>query len=134
MTSPDPVPLPLGPLTAIVTTEGMTLSATEVTGQALAVDVDADAEVTGLTLDPDDCVAPTMRPPTTPPRPAQTRAPPTVATGVGFAHTWTRPKRPLSGPLSTRRPSERTPRWRDYRTAGNSTIFNSRAWTRDLSS
>ena|SRR5215468_2125734 len=65
MTSPDPVPLPLGPLAAIVTTEGMTLSATEVTGQALAVDV--DAEVTGLTLDPDYCVAPTMRPPTTPP-------------------------------------------------------------------
>src|SRR5215510_12652471 len=71
------------------------LSATEVTGQALAVD--EDAEVTGLTLDPDDCVAPTMRPPTNPPRPAQTRAPPTPATGMGAADAWTRPKRPLSG-------------------------------------
>src|SRR5215468_1626713 len=65
MTSPDPVPPPLGPLAAIVTTEGTTRSATEVTGQALAVD-DA-AEVTGLTAEPDDCVAPTMTPPTTPP-------------------------------------------------------------------
>src|SRR5215469_15489067 len=65
MTSPDPVPPPLGPLAAIVTTEGTTLSATEVTGQALTVD--EDVEVTGLTLEPDDCVAPTMTPPTTPP-------------------------------------------------------------------
>src|SRR5215471_1338673 len=65
MTSPDPVPLPLGPLAAIVTTEGMTCSATEVTGQALAVDEDAD--VASLTLEPDDCVAPTITPPTTPP-------------------------------------------------------------------
>jgi hypothetical protein len=37
MTSPDPVPPPPGPLAAIVTTEGTTWSATEVTGQALAV-------------------------------------------------------------------------------------------------
>ena len=65
MTSPDPVPPPLGPLAAIVTTEGTTRSATEVTGQALAVD--DDAAVTGLALEPDDCVAPTMTPPTTPP-------------------------------------------------------------------
>jgi hypothetical protein len=65
MTSPEPVPPPLGPLAAIVTTEGTTLSATEVTGQALAVD-DA-AEVPELTLEPDDCVTPTMTPPTTPP-------------------------------------------------------------------
>src|SRR5215472_6826539 len=65
MTSPDPVPLPLGPLAAIVTTEGTTRSATEVTGQALSVD--EDAEVTELTLEPDDCVALTMTPPTTPP-------------------------------------------------------------------
>src|SRR5215469_12986639 len=65
MTSPDPVPPPSGPLAAIVTTEGMTLSATEVTGQALAVD--DDAEVPELTLEPDDWVTPTMRPPTTPP-------------------------------------------------------------------
>ena len=67
MTSPDPVPVPLGPVAAIVTTEGMTLSATEVTGQALVVDEDEDAEVAELTLEPDDCVAPTMMPPTTPP-------------------------------------------------------------------
>ena len=65
MNSPDPVPLPLGPLAAIVTTEGTTCSATEVTGQALAVV--EEVEVTGLTLEPDDCVAPTMTPPTTPP-------------------------------------------------------------------
>ena len=65
MTSPDPVPLPFGPLAAIVTTEGMTFCATEVTGQALVVD--EDAEVPELTLEPDDWVAPTMRPPTTPP-------------------------------------------------------------------
>src|SRR5215471_6056748 len=68
MTSPDPVPLPFGPLAPIVTTEGTTCSATEVTGQALAVlAVDEDAEVLRLTVEPDDCVAPTMRPPTTPP-------------------------------------------------------------------
>src|SRR5215831_16238990 len=65
MTSPDPVPPPLGPLAAIVTTEGMTFSATEVTGQALVVD--EDAEVPELTLEPDDWVAPTMSPPATPP-------------------------------------------------------------------
>src|SRR5215471_11009348 len=74
MTSPDPVPLPLGPLAAIVTTDGITCSATEVTGQALAVD--EDAELTGPTLEPDDCVAPTMMPPTTPPT---TSAAPTAA-------------------------------------------------------
>src|SRR5215471_4756451 len=68
MTSPDPVPLPFGPLAPIVTTEGMTCSATEVTGQALAVlAVDEDEELPGLTVEPDDCVAPTMSPPTTPP-------------------------------------------------------------------
>ena len=65
MTSPDPVPDPFGPLAAIVTTEGTTWSATEVTGQALTVV--EDAEVTGLALEPDDCVAPTMTPPITPP-------------------------------------------------------------------
>jgi hypothetical protein len=43
----------------------MTCSATEVTGQALAV-VEAVAEGE-LTVEPDDCVAPTMRPPATPP-------------------------------------------------------------------
>src|SRR5215472_17232437 len=70
MTSPDPVPPPPSPLAAIVTTEGTTLSATEVTGQALTVDDAAEApelEDPVLTLEPDDCVAPTMTPPTTPP-------------------------------------------------------------------
>src|SRR5262249_23691997 len=65
ITSPDPVPAPPGPLAAIVTTEGTTFSATEVTGQALSVD--EDTTVPGLALEPDDWVAPTMRPPTTPP-------------------------------------------------------------------
>jgi hypothetical protein len=69
MTSPDPVPPPLGLFAAIVTTEGTTLSATEVTGQALTVDDAADPELEDpeLTLEPDDCVAPTITPPTTPP-------------------------------------------------------------------
>src|SRR5215469_5649083 len=66
MTSPDPVPPPSGPLAAIVTTEGTTCSATETTGQALAVDEDTD-EVPEVAVEPDDCVAPTMRPPATPP-------------------------------------------------------------------
>src|SRR5215831_3431454 len=65
MTSPDPVPLSLGPLAAIVTTDGTTFSATGVTGQALVVD--AEAEVGELTLEPDDWVVPTMRPPAMPP-------------------------------------------------------------------
>src|SRR5262252_6834397 len=65
MTSPDPVPPPSGPLAAIVTTEGMTWLATEVTGQALAVD--EAAAVPALTAEPDDFVAPTIRPPATPP-------------------------------------------------------------------
>src|SRR6516165_2767752 len=65
MTSPDPVPPPPGPLAAIVTTEGTTWSATEVTGQALRVAEPVDE--CGLAVEPDDCVAPTMRPPATPP-------------------------------------------------------------------
>jgi len=65
MTSPDPVPLPFGPLAAIVTTDGMTCSATEVTGQALAVAEAVDEFE--FTVEPDDCVAPTITPPTTPP-------------------------------------------------------------------
>ncbi|HEX4290803.1 MAG TPA: hypothetical protein VH021_17900 [Trebonia sp.] len=36
MTSPDPVPEPPGPAAAMVTTEGSTLSATEVTAQPTA--------------------------------------------------------------------------------------------------
>src|SRR5215467_13872577 len=65
MNSPDPVPPPFGPLAAIVTTDGMTCSATEVTGQALGVAEAVDEPE--LTVEPDDCVAPTMRPPATPP-------------------------------------------------------------------
>jgi hypothetical protein len=65
MTSPDPVPLPPGPLAAIVTTEGTTWSATEVTGQALGVAEAVDERE--LTVEPDDRVALTMRPPATPP-------------------------------------------------------------------
>src|SRR5262245_31930970 len=61
MTSPDPVPLPRELLAAIVTTEGTTLSATAMTGQALTVDEDAEL------LEPDDWDALTIRPPTTPP-------------------------------------------------------------------
>src|SRR5499426_1830992 len=56
MTSPDPVPLPREPLAAIVTTEGTTLSATEITGHALTVDEDAEL------LEPDDWDALTIRP------------------------------------------------------------------------
>lgn len=67
MTSPDPVPLPPPPLAAIVTTDGMTWSAIEVTGQALTVDEDEDVAAPELLLEPDDFVAPTMRPPATPP-------------------------------------------------------------------
>src|SRR5215472_11776911 len=73
MTSPDPVPLPSEPLAWIVTTEGTTWSATEVTGQALAVAEAVDEFE--LVLAPDDCVAPTMRPPATPPT---TRAAPSA--------------------------------------------------------
>src|SRR5262249_32368610 len=74
MTSPDPVPLPPGPLAAIVTTEGTTWSATEVTGQALWVAEAVDERE--LTVEPEDCGAPTMRPPATPPT---TRAVPSAA-------------------------------------------------------
>jgi hypothetical protein len=47
ITSPDPVPLPLLPLAAIVTTEGMTSSATGVTAHALTVDEPAVLELRG---------------------------------------------------------------------------------------
>src|ERR1700753_1013500 len=43
MTSPDPVPAPLGPLAAIVTTEGTTLLATGVTEQEAAVEAPESA-------------------------------------------------------------------------------------------
>src|SRR5215471_7381880 len=118
MTSPDPVPLPLGPLAAIVTTEGMTCSATEVTGQALAVDEDAD--VASLTLEPDDCVAPTITPPTTPP---------TTSAVPSAIHTSHRRERlrgcldspttaPLSGSLNAlSNPRKGSHSARDYRTS-----------------
>jgi hypothetical protein len=101
MTSPDPVPPPLGPLAAIVTTEGTTLSATEVTGQALTVDdaaEDPELEDPELTLEPDDCVAPTMTPPTTPPTtsavPSATHQPPAWASRMpGLAHNDSYPRR-----------------------------------------
>src|SRR5262249_26179229 len=64
MTSPDPVPLPAEPLAVIVTTEGTTWPATEVTGQALAVD--GAAEGPALTAEPDARVKPTTRAPATP--------------------------------------------------------------------
>ena len=50
MISPDPVPPPLGPLAAIVTTEGTTLLATGVTEQVAAV----EAPVSALALDEAD--------------------------------------------------------------------------------
>lgn len=76
MTSPDPVPPSPWPLATIVTTDGTTRSATEVTGQALAV-ADAVAERESP-VEPDDWVAPTMRPPATPP---------TTSAAAGSAHS-----------------------------------------------
>src|SRR5215472_7855256 len=99
MTSPDPVPLPLGPLAAIVTTDGMTCSATEVTGQALAVD--ADADVAALTLEPDDCVVPTMTPPITPPATSAIPSATHTSHRRGLRGCLGSPTMaPLSGPLS----------------------------------
>src|SRR6516164_10338455 len=103
MTSPDPVPLPFGPLAPIVTTEGMTCSATEVTGQALAVlAVVEDAEVPGPAVEPDDCVAPTMTPPTTPPTTSAVPRP---------SHTSHRrgPRGCLDSPTTARYPGRWTP-------------------------
>jgi len=71
MTSPDPVPLPPLPLAAIVTTEGMTLVATEVTAQALTVVAPVEPDVG---LDPDELVAAPVHPPTTPPTTSATPA------------------------------------------------------------
>src|SRR6185437_4511709 len=59
----DPVPAPPLPWTEIVTTDGRTWSATEVTAQALTC-----ADGTAGAGAADDCVvAPTMTPPITPP-------------------------------------------------------------------
>ena len=68
MTSPDPVPLPLGPFTAIVTTEGRTLSATGVTGheateESPAAVVPSDDEEED---DEEEAVAAPIRPAPTP--------------------------------------------------------------------
>src|SRR5262252_8521129 len=118
MTSPDPVPPPLGPLAAIVTTDGTTRSATEVTGHALTAADDAAADVPGLALEPDDCVAPTMTPPTTPPT---TSAVPSATHTSHRRGPRGRPDSLITAPYPSRstpqRPSERTPRGRNYRTA-----------------
>src|SRR5690348_91035 len=74
MISPDPVPPPPWPRAEIVTTEGRTWSATEVTSHTLAVmgaDVAAGVEA-------DDFVAATMTPPITRPT---TSAVPSAAHG-----------------------------------------------------
>jgi hypothetical protein len=75
ITSPDPVPLPRPPLplAAIVTTEGMTSSATGVTAHALTVDEPAVLEL-GEAPEADGVVAATMTPPTTPPTTSATPA------------------------------------------------------------
>ena len=68
MTSPDPVPPPLGPLAAIVTTEGTTLLATGVTEQLAAEAPDeAPDEAPALALAPDEGVLLVVQPATTPP-------------------------------------------------------------------
>jgi hypothetical protein len=79
ITSPEPVPDPSGPLAAIVTTEGTTWLATEVTWQELTVPLAAGAvEALGDAVEPDDWVDPTITPPITPPT---TRAVPAAAQG-----------------------------------------------------
>src|ERR1700722_4590819 len=68
MTSPDPVPPPLGPLAAIVTTEGTTLLATGVTEQvAPEAPEEASEEAPALALAPDEGVLLVVQPATTPP-------------------------------------------------------------------
>jgi hypothetical protein len=73
ITSPDPVPLPLLPLAAIVTTEGMTSSATGVTAHALTVDEPVVLELRGAP-EADGVVAATITPPITPPTTSATPA------------------------------------------------------------
>src|ERR1700760_4259776 len=65
MISPDPVPPPLGPLAAIVTTEGTTLLATGVTEQAASEAPEEEAPE--LALAPDEGVLLVVQPATTPP-------------------------------------------------------------------
>ena len=64
MTSPDPVPAPPWPRAEIVTTEGMTSFATDVTLHTLTW---LEPEVAAAVGEAEDFVAPTMTPPTTPP-------------------------------------------------------------------
>ena len=65
-TSPDPVPLPLGPCAAIVTTEGITSFATGVTAHALTVELPEPApEVPEAVLVADELADPVVQPPTT---------------------------------------------------------------------
>src|SRR5215469_9537161 len=69
MTSPDPVPLPLLPVAAIVTTDGTTWSATWVTAHALTVWEEPDVEP-----DPGELVAELVHPPTTSAPPSATHS------------------------------------------------------------
>src|SRR6185437_470818 len=73
MTSPDPVPPSPWPRAEIVTTEGRTWFATEVTAHALTV-----AGLGAAAVEADDFVTPTMTPPITPPT---TSAAPSAAHG-----------------------------------------------------
>ena len=88
MISPDPVPAPPWPLAAIVTTEGRTLSATDVTLHTLTWPDAGDAEDVGVAAD--DFVAATMTPPATPPT---TSAPASAASDAFSAPAVTRASR-----------------------------------------
>ena len=72
ITSPDPVPLPLGPCAAIVTTEGMTSFATGVTAHALTAELPEVAPELpepelpeAAVLVADELADPDVQPPTT---------------------------------------------------------------------
>jgi len=67
MISPDPVPLPPFPLAEIVTTEGMTWFATEMTLHTLTCADPAELDVVLAAGDAEDLVAATITPPITPP-------------------------------------------------------------------
>src|ERR1700722_14226572 len=66
MTSPDPVPAPAFPLAVIVTTEGSTLSATEVTAQAAAELAATLPALETATAESGDAIAAPMKPAPTP--------------------------------------------------------------------
>src|SRR6185437_575159 len=66
MTSPDPVPAPAGPETAIVTTEGRTLLATEVTAQAAVEPAATFPVLVVVVVEFVDAIAAPMNPPPTP--------------------------------------------------------------------